>query len=141
MVLAGSSGWNEGTITINQATTHANVFVAMPAESGATVIGADSVPAGKQALLKRFRVSMARANGSAGSADVKFMARPRGGAWTAERDFQITDARGPDYSEEGGGSLPPMCDWKFRCDDVSDNNTVIEVALEAKLIDLEGTIL
>ncbi len=68
VVIAGSNGSNVGAITIRQATTTANVFAVMPT-TGQTTIGAFTVPAGKIGLLKRFRISIVRANGSLGSAN------------------------------------------------------------------------
>ena len=64
IILSGSSGWNEGTITVRQATTTANVFCVMPATLNQTTIGAFTIPAGKVGILKRVRVGLVRAIGS-----------------------------------------------------------------------------
>lgn len=74
IIIAGSSGVNEGVITINQATTTANVFANVPA-TGRTTIAATTVPAGKLMVLKRVRAAITRANGSAGSATILLNAR------------------------------------------------------------------
>jgi hypothetical protein len=57
VILAGSSGNNEGTITARQATTTANVFMVMPAQANRTAILAFTVDMGSVGLIKRVRLN------------------------------------------------------------------------------------
>ncbi len=135
VVLAGSSGLNEGTITVRQSSTTANIMAVMPT-FGQTTIGAFTVPSGKICVLKRFRASITRTSGAAGSATILFTVRERGGgAWNAKRVFEIQTGGALGFSQEGGIILAPGTDFKFRIHDVSDNSTVCESAVEYYLID------
>lgn len=136
VIAAGSSGQNEGTITIRQATTTANVFAQVPT-SGQTTIGAYTVPAGKIALVKRIRVAMVRSNGSAGSATASANVRPKGQAWRSVRVFEISDSNSADFTQVGADTLFAGTDVKFTIDQVSDNNTIVDGAFEFFLIDAE----
>lgn len=129
VILAGSSGRNEGTITVRQATTTANVFAVMPA-FGRTTIGAMTIPAGKAGLLKRVRAAITRENGSAGSATITLNTRRHGEAWQAIRAFEIQTGAAVEFVQIGGDLLGPGTDIKFTIDSVSDNNTVIDGAIE-----------
>lgn len=133
VILAGSGGTNAGAITIRQATTTANVFAVMPAGYGQTQIGAFTVSAGKLLVVRRVRCSIVRANGSAGSATILLMARRRGEVFRAIRSFEIQTGAPTEFTAVGGDVLPPMTDVKFRVDQVSDSNTIIDAAIEYTL--------
>lgn len=128
-VLSGSSGVNEGTITVRQATTTANVMAQMPT-TGQSTIGCGTVPAGSTYLMKRYRVSITRTNGSAGSATVVFFVRPFGQSWNGIRVFEVQNGPGTNFESFGGDVLHAGTDFKFQVTDVSDNNTVCEAAIE-----------
>ncbi len=129
VVLAGSSGLNEGEITVRQSTTTANVMAVMPT-FGQTTIGAYTVPACKIMIIKRFRASITRANGSGGSATIVFQIRERGGAWQGKRVFEVQTGTGTGFTQEGGIVVPPQTDMKFTITQVSDTNTIAEGAIE-----------
>ena len=135
VVLAGSGGSAAGDITIRQASSTSNVFAVMPADLNQTTIGAYTVPSGKLMLVKRYRVSITRANGSAGSATIAFLVRNRGEVFRGLRVFEVQTGTGTSFTEEGGEVLQPGTDIKFRVTQVSDNNTVAEGVFEAILID------
>lgn len=135
VVLAGSSGDNEGTITVRQATTTANVFAVMPTDFNQTQIGCYTVPAGKLFLLRRIRVSITRANGSAGSATVLLMARRRGEVFRAIRAFELQTGAATEFTQLGADKLPPGTDIKFTIHQVSDNNTIADGAFEYTLFE------
>lgn len=134
VVLAGSSGVNEGEITLRQATTTANVMAVMPT-FGSTTIGATTVPKGKFGLIKDFDAHITRANGAAGSATVVFQTRPRGGAWNALRVYEIQTGAPRGKRKEGALLIPPETDMKFTIVQVSDTNTIMDCDIEFYLID------
>lgn len=130
IIIAGSTGNNEGTITVRQATTTANIFAQLPAGFGQTTIGCYTVDAGKTFLLKRVRVSISRSNGSAGSATITLRARRFGEVFRAIRAFEIQTGAPTEFLQQGADILPEGTDIKFTIDDVSDSNTVAEAAFE-----------
>ena len=130
VILAGSSGTNEGTITSRQATTTANIFCAVPAGLGQSQVCCDTVPMGETFLIKRIRFDIARASGSAGSANVEVKVRPYGEAWRATRSFELQTGGGVGYDQVGAQVLLQGTDFKGTVLTVSDNNTVVTGALE-----------
>jgi hypothetical protein len=135
VVVAGSSETNEGQITVRQQTDTSNVFIQMPANFGQTTIGAFTVPAGKVAVLKRIRLSIVRASGTAGSATILLFIRERDAAWRAIRVFEMQTGAPTEFTQLGGDLLPPGTDVKFRIHSVSDNNTIVDGAVEYTLRD------
>ena len=135
IMTAGSGGENAGGITIRATTTTANVFATILAGLNQTQIAAYTVPAGVTAYLKRVRISMARANGSAGSAEITIRVREAGGVYRAVRNFNITDSSPVQYLTLGGTSIVAGSDLKVMCESVSDTNTSVEAALEMLLVE------
>lgn len=135
VILAGSGGTNAGSITVRQKTTTANVFAVMPASTGNTVIGACTIPVGKTALLKRVRVAITRANGSAGSANITLRVRRQGEIFRAIRNFEAQTGASTEFRQEGVDIIRECSDIKFRVDSVSDNNTIAEGAFEFYLVE------
>lgn len=133
-VLSGSNGLNVGQLTVTQETSTSNVFAVIPT-TGRTTIGCNTVPKNKVHIIKRMRVSLVRDNGSAGSATVLFNVREPYGSWRADRVFEVQNGGGVDFTFEGGLPMLEGMDYKFTVSDVSDNNTVIEVAAEYYEID------
>jgi len=133
VIMAGSSGLNEGTIRVRQATSITNIFAQTPT-TGQTTIAAYTVPLGKIAVLKRLRVSITRTSGSAGSATVILNAREPQGAWRGVRVFELQTGAPTSFTNEGGIVFLEGTDIKYTVNDVSDNNTVIEAAFEFYLI-------
>ncbi len=134
IILSGSTGTNEGTITIRQQTDTSNVFAQIPT-TGQTTVGAYTVPNGKIMVIKRIRASIVRTNGSAGSATILLNAREPQGSWRAVRVFELQTGAPTEFSNEGGLVFLEGEDVKYTIDDVSDNNTVAEGVFEYYLID------
>ena len=134
VVKAGSGGVSAGTITLRQASTTANVFAQMPANLSQTTIGAFTVPNGFRAIMKRYRATITRANGSPGSATVTFRTRRYGEVFNASKTFELQTGSGTTFREDGGLTFPAGTDIKYRIDSVSDNNTVAEGVVEYQLI-------
>lgn len=133
VILAGSSGGNEGTITVRQETTTANVFAGIPPGNSQTLIAAYTVPAGRLFIMRRLRSAITRANGSAGAATITLRVRMHGEVFRAIRDFEIQTGAAVDFTQLGGDVLPAGTDIKFRIDSVTDANTVSDGAFEYTL--------
>lgn len=134
VIMAGTSGLNEGTLRVRQATTTANIFAQVP-PTGQSTIGCYTVPAGKIMIIKRVRVSIVRTSGSAGSANINLVAREPYGSWRAVRAFEIQTGAPTEFQNVGGLVFLEGEDIKYTIQDVSDNNTVAEGAFEFYLID------
>lgn len=130
VLTAGSGGENAGNITIRPTTSTSNVFAVLPAGFNQTTIAAYTVPAECTAVIRRIRAAIVRANGSAGSATISLRSRPTGGVYNALRVFEVQTGPGTGYTEVGGTVLTAGTDIKFRVDTVSDNNNVVEAAVE-----------
>lgn len=131
---AGSNGTNVGTITVRHVTTTANVFAIMQVGLGKTFIGAYTVPASKKLLIKRYRIGITRANGGAGSATIALRKRNGGNAYVADKTFELSTASNIDFKNVGGDLILAGVDIKFRAENATDNNTVVECAMEYQLI-------
>jgi hypothetical protein len=130
IISSGSSDTNEGEITARQSTTTANVTMVMPSNSGQSAICCDTVPKGKTWIIKRLHIGMGRASGAAGSANVRFQIRERGGAWQTKRFPIITDGLSFTEEDEGGIVVLEESDVKWNIEDVSDNNTIVSAEFE-----------
>lgn len=133
VILAGSTGTNEGTITIRQETDITNVFAQVPT-TGQTTIAAYTVPANKVMVVKRVRLGIVRASGTAGSGNINLNVREPGGAWRAVRSFELQTGGPTEFTNEGGLVFTEGYDVKYTIAGVSDNNTIAEGAFEYYLI-------
>lgn len=135
VLTAGSGATNAGVITVHSTTTTANVFAAVAAGYGQSTVAAYTVPSGCQAQIIGLNISMGRANGSAGSAQVSLRIRPSGGVYQAKRVYEITNSipaqpplKFPIVANAGD-------DIKVRVDDVSDTNTIVTAELDIMLVE------
>lgn len=125
----GTSGYNEGEITLRHATTTENVFAVMPSESGATQIAAYTVPAGYELEILDVNVSLIRENGATGSARVALRQRQYDagtGAWLSWQDTPRTAiSTGFNYQKVPKYPLPipARTDIEIVVEGVSDNNS------------------
>jgi hypothetical protein len=124
VLTAGSTGWNEGTITLRHTTTTTNIFAVMPATYNRTHIAAYTVPLGHQLEIDNLTCFLSRANGAAGSASMSFRAREPGGVFESVVAPEISNSQA--YKYEGGYLIfPELTDLVWRADNVSDNNSII----------------
>jgi len=135
VVTAGSGGENAGEITLRHTTTTANIFAVMPAGRNHTAIAAYTVPLGKTLYLGRIYLSMSRANGAAGSANMTFRARDHGGVSNAIVSPEITSSHDYYFGSNGFYKFEARTDIKARCESVSDNNTIISADFGGFLVD------
>lgn len=131
---AGSGGENVGILTLRHKITTANIFAKMPAGSNQTTIACSTVPLGKTLYLLRTDVSMARANGSAGSADITLKVKPHGGVFNNERDTEITNSMPYTFDNNVVIKMLERTDFKVNVSGVSDNGTNISAELGGELV-------
>lgn len=133
---AGTDEFNNGEITARHTSNSDNVFAVMPEQSNQTAICADTVPANKRRIILTLKCEISRANGSAGSANVRFLTRENGSVFRAIRNSEVTTAF-PYLSDiKTGILLEPLTDMKWNVFSVSDNNTVATGEFEYIDIDL-----
>lgn len=130
---AGSGGTNAGTITVTGTST-SNVYTTMQIGIGQSSDAVYTVPYATTALVKTIKVSMARANGAAGSAFVTFRVRSSGGVYRAIRQYDITQGSGVTDVPVTGLVMNALTDVKITCESVSDVNTIINSIIELLLI-------
>ena len=136
ILTAGTGGQNAGEITVRQSTTTANIFAVMPQGTNQTAICADTVPAGKTRYILNLNAEMSRANGSAGSANVRFLVRELGGVFRALKNSEVTNSLPYNPQRMGALEVPEKSDVKWQIASVSDNNTV--VTAEFEYIDIDN---
>ncbi len=135
VIAAGSNNGSQGSITGHQVLTTANVFFVMPSDHNQTLICCDTIPAGKTLYVRSVLVTMGRANGSAGSAEVDFDIRPIGQVFNSKLHKYITNSL-PLRTEDGYVQrIPEKADFRIRVDDVSDNNTQVSGSISGILVD------
>ena len=132
VMTAGSSGHNEGALTLRHTTTTTNIFAVMPALVNQTAICCYTVPKGKTLYVNHACFTLARTSGAAGSATVSLRARKPGETFQSKLLPTITDAHAFVY-ENNWLVFTENTDIKLRVDDVSDNNTMISGELDGIL--------
>jgi len=135
VITAGSSGYNEGELTLRHTTTTANIFATMPTIKNQTAIAAYTVPLGKTLYISRISMQLARLNGSAGSANMTFRAREHGAVFSSVISPEITNSNSYLYENSGFYIFPERTDIKVRCESVSDNATIVTSDFNGILID------
>ena len=133
VITAGSTGSNEGTLTLRHTTTTANIFAVMPIGNNQTAILAFTIPLGKTLYIHRINMQLSRASGAAGSASMSLRAREPGGVFNAIIIPEITEASS--YTAiDSWMIITERTDVKLRCENVSDNSTIISAVIEGVLI-------
>lgn len=125
VLTAGSAGWNIGEITSHWTGTPAQIFMVMPARANQTAICCDTVPAGKIRIIYGLSAEMARANGSAGSANVRFLTRRENQVFRTDINAEITNSLKYESLPDTYIVIPEKTDLKWSVDEVSDNNTIV----------------
>ncbi len=133
ILTAGTGGENAGNITLRHKTTTANIFAVMPIGNNQTAIATYTVPLGKTLYITRLDARMARASGAAGSATMRFCARPHGGVYNTVKNPEISHAAPYVWGNSGAYVFEARTDLKWNCDQVSDNNTIISAEFEGYL--------
>ena len=137
VILCGTDGVANRDIVVAQKITTANILMVMPSDNNRTAIMADTVPAGKTLFLNRIFMSMARANGSPGSATMTLRAR-RFGSRCFETLLNPEISHSQNYvfpPTDGYIVLPEKTDYKIRVEAVSDNNTIVTAEVGGKMVD------
>ena len=96
------------------------------------------MPYQRQLLVKSIRVSITRANGSAGSALITMRVRDgEGQAYRAIRQYDLAHTTGITDIPLTGIVINQLADIKFRVDSVSDNSTIASAQFEGLLIRMD----
>lgn len=131
---AGTTGENQGVITIAQSVTVANVFAAMPIGYNASMVGAFTVPAGKYGYLLSQAATIS--NKQAAAASMRIKVRAPGNIFTVNGEAAL-NSTGTGYIERtfsSPGRIPPMTDL---CIEGEASSTVaISVFLDILLVDV-----
>lgn len=128
---AGTSGHNEGILTVRPTTTTAAVMAQLPATYNQTQIMAWTVPANRVAYLKRFRCSITRASGAAGSATISFRVREdETQPFRSEFVYEAQTGGPVSVGYDVMTFLPAGADVKVRVDAVSDNGTIVDAQVD-----------
>lgn len=137
VISVGSNGGNEGLITLRHTTTTANIFAVVPIGKNSTSIMAYTVPTGKTLFVNRGFISLSRASGGSGSANVTIRVRSNGvnTPFIAVRDIEITNSLSYLFANGGYFVFPERTDFKVSIDSVSDNNTIIASEYDGYLVD------
>ncbi len=135
ILTAGSGGVNAGEITLRHKTTTTNIFAVMPIGNNQTAIAAYTVPLAKTLYITRLNAQMARASGAAGSATMRFCARPYGGVYNTIRNPEISNGCPYNWGQAGAFVFEARTDLKWNCNNVSDNNTIISAEFDGFLVD------
>lgn len=133
VLTAGTTGANEGIITIRYTTTTSTLFGIIPIGTNQTTLGSYTVPEGKSLFIKNVRIAIARTNGSAGSAVVSLRAREENSVFRARRYQTLTTSFPFEEDDAAGLVFPARTDIKVRCESFSDANTGISCLYEGYL--------
>jgi hypothetical protein len=138
VLTAGSTGSNEGTITIRQSSTTANVFAVILPNLNQTTIAAYTIPSGKTGYLDTFTTNIVRSNGSLGAGLITIRLRNTPTANSVFRtinSFDIQTGSAINQTFKYPIIIPEGNDIKFRCESVSDGNSSISVNFSLILVD------
>lgn len=122
---AGSSGWNEGEITVRHSTTTSNVFVVVRAQTNRSEVCALTIPAGKTAYISHVDTRLTRASGGLGSATVSIMVRENGMLFEERYALELNTGGNPPLTLNHALVLPALTDMVIRVLQVSDNNSLV----------------
>jgi|TARA_Y100000310_G_scaffold311768_2_gene358363 hypothetical protein len=136
VLTAGSTGANEGVITLRHTTTTANVFATLPVGYNQTQIACYTVPLNKELHINRANVLMSLSGGGNGSANITIRSRPYGGVYNTRRNAEITNGQGYAFENNGYMIFEAREDIVVRVESVSDNNTIVTAELDGYLIDV-----
>ena len=131
VLTAGSSGTNEGAISVAHKTTTANIFSVMPALTGQSQVAAFTIPDKHKGWITDIRVHLARASGAAGSAVAMLQVREFGtGAWASIAVFDVTTQGPVDDNFNFPLPVPAKADIRVHVLSVSDDSTLVDVDIE-----------
>lgn len=121
VLTAGSSGHNEGSITVRHSTTTSNMFAVVPATYNQTTIAAYTIPSGYTGYIKHINCQLQR--GSTGSATVHFVTRPQGGVFNVRKEFTVSVNSDLDTDLTAFIKVYEKTDIKMKVVEVASNGT------------------
>lgn len=129
---AGSTGTNEGNITIQHTTTTANVFAYMLIGYGQTENSNYTIPAGYTGYLRSYSASVL--NETANGTTIAIWCREFGGAVRLLRSFAVDNTFEYRSAPYGGIKLQEKTDFIFRALDVVADNANVSVSYDLVLV-------
>lgn len=139
VIAAGGNDGVKGTLEGRQTTTTANVFWNITEGHNQTLVACDTCPAGKTIYISDIIVTMGRANGGEGAAEIDFDIREIGQVFNSVISKYITQAQGFTTDDDYIHAVPQYADYRFRCDLVTDRNTLISAFVDGYIVDNEQT--
>jgi hypothetical protein len=131
---AGTTGWNEGTLTLRHTATTANIFAVMPINRNQTAIAAYTVPLGKTLYISHVVFTMSRASNGVGSASMTLRERSNGEVFRAVINPEVTNNSPYDFDGEKLKFIA-RTDIKARVESVSNSGTVATAEWSGLLVD------
>lgn len=134
---AGSTATNAGTITVTRTAAPTVVFASIAAGAAKSQLGVYTVPADQRLFVGSIQVSLGRANGSLGSANIALQRRHFGsGVWVNVRDWEVTTSAHIDQPYPVPLVFEPLTDLRFRVLTVSDSDSIVNVEVNGVRYDI-----
>lgn len=135
VLFAGTSGFNEGTITCRHVTTTANVFASIRPQNNRTQQGVYTVPDNKKLVSITASVQASVPGGGDGSIEVGLLTRSSGTSATYQPIISQTistryQARFPIQVTQF-----PRADLKFQAKNATVDNMIVSVAYHGIMVD------
>lgn len=133
---SGSSGYNEGTITIRHTTTTANVFATIAPTFNQTLVSAFTIPYNNTGYIDRIQVTLVRSSGASGSGLATLRVRDtlNSGVYRTREVMNIQTGGPYVINFEYPMEIPQGADIKITVDEVSDNNSIMSSDVSLLLI-------
>jgi hypothetical protein len=133
----GSTGANEGNLTVRQSTTTSNVFTLMPIGANQSACGYYTIQAGTTGFLIDIEATAGKST-STTKASLSLWYKRFGEAKVRESTFAVSDTSVYKGSFVSGIFLPEKTDLWLQADSVTANNTVVTSKFEILLIRNKG---
>jgi hypothetical protein len=133
----GSTGANEGNLTVRQSTTTSNVFTLMPIGANQSACGYYTIQSGTTGFLIDIEATAGKST-STTKASLSLWYKRFGEAKVRESTFAVSDTSVYKGSFVSGIFLPEKTDLWLQADSVTANNTVLTSKFEILLIRNRG---
>ena len=109
-----------------------DVLAFIPAGYGQTQQVAYFVPSGFKCRIKRFVITVARASGASGSADLEFLVKKPSQSWVVKREYSIQT--GQFEVNCAGLVFDALTRWEWVLEDASDTDTNVSIDTVFELV-------
>jgi len=129
VLTAGSGAENAGIITVRHTTTTANIFSEMEIGLNESQMAVFTIPFNREGFITSIDLSLVRASGAAGSAEITVRVRDSGGVYRARYITDVSTSSSVVKNFTGYITCPALSDIKVTVDTVSDNNSIVGAVL------------